>query len=146
MKNQTLKSLKNRSGVSHILSNVLMLLVIITASSMAFSYVANYVGDYQSGRGAVLLQRLLFEDVWFTNDGPNKIINITVYNYGQVSSKIVEVFIDSRLYSIEGGHVTIPVEEHRHIVIEFGWISESAHNLKLLTERGYTVERDYEAP
>ena len=144
MKNQTLKSLKNRSGVSHILSNVLMLLVIITASSMAFSYVANYVGDYQSGRGAIILQRLLFEDVWFKDDHIE--IEITIYNYGQVSSKIIEVFIDSRLYSIEGGHVTIPVEEHRHIVIEFGWISESTYNFKLLTERGYTVERDYEAP
>ncbi len=145
MKNQTLKSLKNRSGVSHILSNVLMLLVIIIASSVAFSYVANYVGDYQSGRGAVLLQRLLFEDVWFKDDQ----IIITIYNYGKSSSNVTSVFIDSRLYSIADppvGYVIIPVEEHRTINVNFGWTSGSAHNLKLLTERGYTVERDYEAP
>lgn len=145
MKNQTLKSLKNRSGVSHILSNVLMLLVIIIASSVAFSYVANYVGDYQSGRGAVILQRLLFEDVWFKDDQ----IIITIYNYGKSSSNVTSVFIDSRLYSIADppvGYVIIPVEEHRTINVNFGWTSGSAHNLKLLTERGYTVERDYEAP
>ena len=145
MKNQTLKSLKNRSGVSHILSNVLMLLVIIIASSVAFSYVASYVGDYQSGRGAVILQRLLFEDVWFKDDQ----IIITIYNYGKSSSNVTSVFIDSRLYSIADppvGYVIIPVEEHRTINVNFGWTSGSAHNLKLLTERGYTVERDYEAP
>ncbi|MEE8323808.1 MAG: hypothetical protein V3R57_09330, partial [Candidatus Bathyarchaeia archaeon] len=73
-----------------------MLLVIIIASSVAFSYVANYVGDYQSGRGAVLLQRLLFEDVWFKD---NQII-ITIYNYGKVSGNVTSVFIDYRLYTI----------------------------------------------
>jgi len=112
---------------------------------LTFSYVANYVSDYQSGRGAILLQRLLFEDVWFKNNQ----IEITIYNYGKVSSKVVAVFIDSRLYNIAypaEGYVTIPVEEHRTIVVNFGWSSGSAHNLKLLTERGYTVERDYESP
>jgi hypothetical protein len=145
MKKQTLKSLKNRSGVSHILSNVLMLLVIIIASSVAFSYVANYVGDYQSGRGAVLLQRLLFEDVWFKDDQ----IIITIYNYGKSGCNVTSVFIDSHQYSIADppvGYVIIPVEEHRTIKVNFVWTSGSAHNLKLLTERGYTVERDYEAP
>ena len=126
-----------------------MLLVIIIASSVAFSYVANYVGDYQSGRGAVLLQRLLFEDVWFTDDGSDRIIIITIYNYGKSGCNVTSVFIDSRLYSIADppvGYVIIPVEEHRTIKVNFGWTSGSAHNLKLLTERGYTVERDYEAP
>jgi len=149
MNNQRLHPLKNRRGVSHIFSNVLILLVIIIASSITFSYVANYVGDYQSGRGAVLLQRLLFEDVWFKEY--NK-IEITIYNYGKVSSKVVEVFIDNRICSIYNiddpteTYVAIPVEEHRTIVVNFEWSSGSAHNLKLLTERGYTVERDFEAP
>lgn len=122
-----------------------MLLVIIIASSVAFSYVANYVGDYQSGRGAVLLQRLLFEDVWFKDDQ----IIITIYNYGKSGCNVTSVFIDSRQYSIADppvGYVIIPVEEHRTIKVNFVWTSGSAHNLKLLTERGYTVERDYEAP
>ena len=145
MKNQTLHSLKNRSGVSHILSSILILLVIIIASSVAFSYVANYVGDYQSGRGAILLQRLLFEDVWFKGDQ----IIITIYNYGKVSCNITSIFIDSRQYSIADpaeGYILIRVEEHETIKVQFEWTSGSAHNLKLLTERGYTVERDYEAP
>ena len=145
MNNHTLHPLKNRRGVSHIFSNVLILLVIVVASSLTFSYVANYVSDYQSGRGAILLQRLLFEDVWFKNNQ----IEITIYNYGKVSSKVVAVFIDNRLRSIVDplvGYVTIPVEEHRTIVVNFDWSTGSAHNLKLLTERGYTVERDYEAP
>ncbi len=143
MNNQKLYSLKNRRGVSHIFSNILILLVIIVASSLTFSYVANYVRDYQSGRGAILLQRLLFEDVWFKD---NQII-LTIYNYGKVSSKVTSIFIDNRLYSIaDPGYVIIPVEEHRAIIVNFVWSSGSAHNLKLLTERGYTVERDYEAP
>jgi hypothetical protein len=145
MKHQKCHLLKNRRGVSHIFSNVLILLVIIIASSLAFSYVANYVGDYQTGRGAVLLQRLLFEDVWFKDDQ----IIITVYNYGKVSSTVISVFIDYHKYSITSpaaGYVTIGVEERETIAVNFVWTSGSAHNLKLLTERGYTVERDYEAP
>jgi hypothetical protein len=112
---------------------------------MTFSYVANYVGEYQSGRGAILLQRLLFEDVWFKD---NQII-ITIYNYGKISCNITAVFIDYYKYPIEDpveGYVNIGVEERETIVVTFGWTSGSAHNLKLLTERGYTVERDYEAP
>jgi hypothetical protein len=145
MKNQRLNPLTHRKGVSHIFSNVLILLVIIIASSISFSYVANYVSDYQSGRGAILLQRLLFEDVWFKD---NQII-ITIYNYGKVSSTVTAVFIDYRQYNIvspAAGYVTIGVEERETIVVNFVWASGSAHNLKLLTERGYTVERDYEAP
>jgi hypothetical protein len=145
MKNQRVNPLKNTKGVSHIFSNVLILLVIIIASSLAFTYVATYVGEYQTGRGAVLLQRLLFEDVWFKN---NQII-ITVYNYGKVSCNVTSVFINSLQYQIESpaeGHVTIAVEDRETIVVDFVWVSGSAYNLKLLTERGYTVERDYEAP
>jgi hypothetical protein len=145
MKKQRINPITHRKGVSHIFSNVLILLIIIVASSLAFSYVANYVGDYQTGRGAMLLQRLLFEDVWFKD---NQII-ITVYNYGQVSSKVISVFIDYHLYPIASpavGYVTIGVEDRETIVVDFVWTSGSAHNLKLLTERGYTVERDYEAP
>jgi hypothetical protein len=145
MKNQRLHPLKNKKGVSHIFSNVLILLVIIIASSLAFTYVATYVGEYQSGRGAVLLQRLLFEDVWFKN---NQIV-ITVYNYGRVSCKVIAVFIDYRQFPITSpaeGYVTIAVEDRETIAVDFVWVSGSAHNLKLLTERGYTVERDYEAP
>ena len=145
MKKQILHPLKNKKGVSHIFSNVLILLVIIIASSLAFTYVANYVSEYQSGRGAVLLQRLLFEDVWFKN---NQII-ITVYNYGRVSCKVTDVFINSRQYPIKSpieGYVNIAVEDRETIVVDFVWVSGSAYNLKLLTERGYTVERDFEAP
>jgi hypothetical protein len=137
--------MKNKKGVSHIFSNVLILLVIIIASSLAFTYVANYVGEYQSGRGAVLLQRLLFEDVWFKN---NQII-MTVYNYGRVSCNVTAVFINSRRFPLASpveGYVTIAVEDRETIVVNFVWVSGSAYNLKLLTERGYTVERDYEAP
>ncbi len=145
MKHQKCHLLTNRRGVSHIFSNILMLLVIIVASSLTFSYVANYVGDYQTGRGAVLLQRLLFEDVWFKDDQ----IIITIYNYGKVSSTVISVFIDYHQYNIASpaaGYVTVGVEERETIAVNFGWTSGSAHNLKLLTERGYTVERDYEAP
>ena len=146
MNNQSLHSLKNRRGVSHIFSNILILLVVIVASSLTFSYVASYVGDYQSGRGAILLQRLLFEDVWF-KDNPIKQIEIMIHNYGQVSSKVVEVFINNRLCIIDDpGYVTIQVEERGTIVVIFEWSSGSAYNLKLLTERGYTVNRDYKAP
>jgi hypothetical protein len=145
MMNQKLHLLNNKRGVSHIFSNVLILLVIIIASSLAFSYVANYVGEYQTGRGAVLLQRLLFEDVWFKDDQ----IIITIYNYGKVSSTVISVFIDYNPYSIASpaaGYVIVGVEERETIAVNFVWTSGSAHNLKLLTERGYTVERDYEAP
>ena len=145
MKNRNFKPWKDRRGISHIFSNILLLLVIIIASTLAFSYVANYVSDYQSGRGAVLLQRLLFEDVWF-KDGQ---IIITIYNYGQVSSKVISIFIsgEQRLINFpEEGYVMIPVEGRATITVNFTWISGSTLNLKLLTERGYTVEREYEAP
>ena len=145
MKKQRLHPLKNKKGVSHLFSNILILLIIVTASSLAFTYVAGYVSEYQSGRGAVLLQRLLFEDVWFKHGQ----IIITIYNYGKVSCTVISVFIDYHQYPIvfpAEGYVTIGVEERETIVVNFVFTSGAAHNLKLLTERGYTVERDFEAP
>lgn len=82
--------------------------------------------------------------MWFKDDQ----IIITIYNYGQVSCKVISVFINGGQCSIDHpaeGYVTIPVEERDTIIVNFS-SNGSSLNLKLLTERGYTVEREYEAP
>jgi len=137
---------RNRRGVSVVFSHVLMLLVIIIAWSMLFAYVANYVSDYQRGHGAALMEHLLIEDVWFDQ---TQILNIAIYNYGEISAKVVAVFIDGAKYTIADpvdGYVTIAVGECESIVVDFLWSGGSSYNIKLLTERGYTVEGDFAAP
>lgn len=140
--------MKERKGISVLVSNVLMLLVVVVIASIVFAYVNFYVNDYQRGRGAALMERLLIEDVWFKGD--HQRVNITIYNYGKISAKIIKVFIDSKdgdITSPPEGYIIIAVGAHEYIEVSFPWTESGvSHTIKLLTERGYSVEGDYATP
>lgn len=131
---------EDRKGISVLVSNVLMLLIVVVAASIVFAFVNLYVNNYQKESGAALMERLLIEDVWFKN---GKNIEIAVYNYGKIDSEIIMIFINGKSLTIQ---TNIRVAEQEILKINFDWSQDETYRITLLTGRGYSIESNYTSP
>jgi flagellin-like protein len=134
---------RNRKAVSSVLGTILMILVVVVGMSMAFGYFVNFVKDYQTGRGASVMELVSIEDVWF-KDGGN--VAVWLYNYGKVDVKITTFYVNGQLVSSDS--VDVPVGGHAQMNVQYppagaGWSSGVAYHLKLVTERGSAFEGNY---
>jgi flagellin-like protein len=134
---------RNGRAVSSVLGTILMILVVVVGMSMAFGYFVNFVKDYQTGRGASVMELVSIEDVWF-KDGGN--IAVWLYNYGKVDVKITTFYINGQLVSSDS--FAVPVGGHAQMDVQTSieWLPGVAYHLKLVTERGSVFEGNYTQP
>ncbi|HID90770.1 TPA: hypothetical protein EYP44_02290 [Candidatus Bathyarchaeota archaeon] len=132
---------RRRRGISDLISHILMLMVVVTATSVVFAFVNRYVDIYRQGIGAGLKERLAIEDVWFKDD---RTIAVTVYNYGMIDAEVIAVFVDGSV--VWEGEEEVKVGDHKTLTVGSGWTSGETYSIRMLTDRGTTVEGDYSAP
>ena len=157
---------KNKRGLSPIIADVLLLSIIVSLMTVVWGFAISYTQSYQTGQGASLLERILIEDVdCYTTTTPSNypysgnVINVTIYNYGQIAVQIHIVFLNSTPpASVNINHVSmatfisngqsIAIGAHATITIYLSsnWDEYSTQDIKLVTARGYTVEGVYAAP
>lgn len=126
--------LADGGGISVLVSNVLMLMVVVTVASMTFFSVNLFVSDYQEGPGAALMERLVIEDVWFRAGR----LDVTVYNYGKIGAKVTAVFIDG-VPSWEGRRV-VEAGGHGAMTIHYQWAPGRDYTIRMVTQRGARFE------
>jgi FlaG/FlaF family flagellin (archaellin) len=152
------KLLKNKKGVSPVVSAVIMMLVVMIGMSALFAFFVNYARDFQLGSGSSVLESMAIEDVHFID---SKTVEIWIYNMGKVDFSISSVYVNDSLISTsptllsvtykgedvtsswpdrirEGGHGQIRIESVDQI-----FTSGQSYTFKLVTKRGTSFEGEY---
>ncbi len=106
-----------RSGISEIISTIMLILIVSIAGTYLFAYSTNYIqlqnnqfldtNEITLGRAQ---ERFTVSSVWWSGSG--NFLNITVYNYGQNDIKVSDVYIDGiRVSSFSFGSDTLILTE-----------------------------------
>ena len=127
--------LRNRKGITPVLSSLLLMVIAVAAMSIAVTATYFITDNLHDTMG----ERIIVEDVWFTAGK----ISIYLRNVGKVSIKIAAVYVDHTPQSF----TPLELEEKNHgwLNVTYGWSSHSAYHLNIVTNRGTKVVDYYES-
>ena len=142
------KLFKNKSGVSPVVSAVIMILIVMLSMSGLFGFFVNYSRDFQTGSGGAVFESMTVEDLWFSDD---RTIEIWVYNFGKADLNITNVYVDNNEVGFgPTNNVYIAVGEHEKITVSTDsspsispFIHNKSYQFKIVTARGTTFEGIY---
>lgn len=105
--------------------------MVIAVAAMSIAITATYV--ITDNLHDTMGERLIVEDVWFTTGK----ISIYLRNVGKISIKIAAVYIDHTPQTF----TPFELEENGHgwLNVTYGWSSNSAYHLNIVTNRGTKV-------
>jgi len=128
--------LRNRKGITPVLSSLLLMVIAVAAMSIAIT--ATYV--ITDNLHDIMGERFIVEDVWFTTGQ----ISIYLRNVGKVSIKIVAVYVNRTSQSF----TSLELEEGKHgwLNVTYSWSSNSVYHINVVTSRGTKVVDYYESP
>ena len=141
------KHANNKTGISNIISTLLMILVVMVGMGLLFAYLTTYVAQYQVGSGSSVLESMTVEDVWFKNSNQ---VEIWVYNVGKVGFTITNIYVNGTppdVFSVnaDSGQSVIPVGAHADVLITLPqpWSDGVAYSFKIVTSRGSSLSETY---
>lgn len=128
--------LRNKRGVTPVLSNVLLTVVAVAAMSLAAS--ATYV--ITDNMHQIMGERVIAEDVCFTSDG----ISIYLRDVGKVAVEVSSVYVNftSQLFM----PLMLEVGEHGWLNVTFSWDAGGLYHINVVTSRGTKIVDYYRAP
>jgi hypothetical protein len=99
---------RSRTGISTIMANLTMLLIVMTLSSILFVWATTSFSTYAGGAGfwfssksLANQERLSVENVFFSKTGSvNNGVTLYVRNVGSVPFTIASVYVNNTLYNI----------------------------------------------
>lgn len=128
--------LRNKRGVTPVLSNVLLTVVAVAAMSLAAS--ATYI--ITDNLHQIMGERIIAEDVWFTPSG----ISIYLRNTGKVAITVSSVYVNFTSQSFTP--LTLEVGEHGWLNVSAGWEAGGLYHINIVTDRGTKIVDYYRAP
>ncbi|RLI17515.1 hypothetical protein DRO54_11425 [Candidatus Bathyarchaeota archaeon] len=132
-----MKIWRNVKAVSPVLSNIL--LIVIAVSAMSIATAATYV--ITTNLREAMGERFIIEDVWFK---PGNKIAIYIHNTGKVSITIDSVYINKKAVPISNLH--LDVGGHGWLNVTYAWLSGTAYHIKVVSKRGTGFADYYVAP
>jgi membrane-associated PAP2 superfamily phosphatase len=130
------KLLRNRRGITPVLSNLLLTVLAVAAMSIAVTATYVITENLHNNMG----ERFIVEDVWFTTNQ----VSIYIRNVGEVSIKIAAVYIDSTSKSFTS--LELDVSKHGWLNVTYSWSTDSVYEIKVVTQRGTNVVDYYTSP
>jgi len=126
------KLLRDKKGVSPVLSSLLLTVIAVAGMSIAVS--ATYV--ITNGLHDNMSERLIVEDVWF-NGGE---ISVYTRNVGRIKIDIDAIYVNQRSQAF----TPLGLEEDQHgwLNITHSWSPDTEYEIKIVTGRG-TIVADY---
>jgi len=141
--------IKSKKGISPILATLLLIVIAVAAVIVTYAWVITFTGTTTQNAGALLQP----ENVRFYSDDD---IEITIRNSGTGNAKIVEVYqgpstselekLEVREYDPDtqivnaGSSITIDIR------LDDDWESGTIYYFKVVTEEGYNLPFQAEAP
>ena len=158
------KLYRNKSGLSTVISTILMIMVVMVGMSVIFSYVVFYSDSYKAGIGSSVLESLTIEDVWFNYSSSQ--IKVDVFNSGttanlgtNVNFQVANIYVDgvaltnaqgdksSNVGTISFNEITVDAGQHVEFTGQSPQILTSGlHELKVVTERGSNFNTQFDVP
>jgi len=132
-----MKKWKNVKAVSPVLSNIL--LIVIAVSAMSIATAATYV--ITTNLREAMGERFIIEDVWFKSGNE---IAIYIHNTGKVSITIDSIYINKKTVPISDLH--LDVGGHGWLNVTYAWSSGTAYYIKVASKRGTEFADYYVAP
>ena len=132
-----MKIWKDVKAISPLLSN--LLLIVIAVSAMSIATAATYV--ITTNLREAMGERFIIEDVWFK---PGNEIAIYIRNTGKVSIIIDAVYINGKAVQIND--LNLEIGEHKWLNITYTWSSGTAYYIKIVSKRGTEFADYYVAP
>jgi len=127
--------LRNKLGVTPVLSNVLLTVVAVAAMSLAAS--ATYV--ITDNMHQIMGERVIAEDMWFTSDH----ISIYLRNTGKVAIEVSSVYVNFTSYSFTP--LALEVGEHGWLNVTYDWKADTLYHINVVTSRGTKIVDYYKA-
>lgn len=145
---------RRRRGVSPIIADLLMVVIVVTAMTGVLMWVMTQVTTSPTREAPA--ERFIIEDVWFTNitgSSPSDMGNITIYvrNVGKVDVEIDLVMVNgtSKPFSVNGATVdnllSLTVGEGNYIYVNSTWSSGSWYYIQMASKRGNEFAAMYNA-
>ena len=132
-----MKIWKDVKAISPVLSNLLLIVLAVSAMSMATAATYVITTNLREAMG----ERFIIEDVWFK---PGNEIAIYIRNTGKVSITIDSVYIDGEAVQIND--LNLEIGEHKWLNIMYTWSSGTAYYIKIVSKRGTEFADYYVAP
>lgn len=132
---------KRSSGVSPLVSDIILTFVVVMAMSALLTWVVYYT---QGPWKEAVRERIIVEDVWFNATG----LGLYIYNYGEVEVTIIRIIITPGPTgpAWEGRLTIYPGRSARVDVSGFSWTHGQAYEIRIETERGNVFEVLAKAP
>ncbi len=128
--------MRDRRGVTPVISNVLLTVVAVAAMSLAAS--ATYI--ITNNMRQIMGERVIAEDVWFTSNG----ISIYIRNIGKVAMEVSSVYVN--FTSQPFTPLTLEVGGHRWLNVTFNWDAGVLYHISVITSRGTKIVDYYNTP
>ncbi|MDG6222662.1 MAG: hypothetical protein IAX21_05455 [Candidatus Bathyarchaeota archaeon] len=127
------KVLRNKKGVSPVLSSLLLTVIAVAGMSIAVS--ATYI--ITDGLHNNMSERVIVEDVWFNSDQ----ISVYVRNIGRIKIDVDAVYVNQ----IRQDFSPLDLEEGKHgwLHVSYSWSPETEYEIKVVTGRGTQVADYY---
>ncbi|MFQ6085605.1 MAG: hypothetical protein ACE5OY_05005 [Candidatus Bathyarchaeia archaeon] len=134
-----LRRLSDRRGITPIVSEMLLLLVVVALMGAVLVWATGrfYSPEYLSA----IQERLAVEDVWFSGGS----IQLYVRNTGKVDLTIVAIYVNDQLVSGESRY-PLGVQQGMSINLGSSWSPGESQEFLIVTERGSSFEFAESAP
>jgi hypothetical protein len=129
--------LRDRRGITPVLSNVLLMVIAVAGMSIAMT--ATYV--ITNNLKEIMGERFIVEDVWFK--APNTIA-VYLRNVGKMAIEISAAYVNHTGQSFSS--LKLEPEKHSWLNITYSWSADSVYYINIVTRRGNQVANYYEAP
>jgi flagellin-like protein len=128
--------LRNRRGITPVLSSLLLMVIAVAAMSIAITATYVITDNFHDTMG----ERFIVEDVWFTTGK----ISIYLRNVGKVSIKVATVYVDHTPQSF----TPLELEEDKHgwLNVTYSCSSNAVYHINVVTSRGTKVVDYYTSP
>ena len=113
-------------------------MTVIAVAGMSIAVSATYV--ITDGLHDNMGERLIVEDVWFTEDQ----VSLYLRNVGKISINVAAVYVNR----IDQSFTSLELEQDKHgwLNVTYGWSADSAYEIKVVTRRGTNVVDYYMSP
>lgn len=131
--------LRNKRGVTPVLSN--LLLTVVAVAAMAVATTATYV--ITTNLRENMSERVIVEHLWFNNSTGT--IHIYLRNVGKIVIYVSTVYVNgtpqpfTKPFSLE-------ISDHGWLNVTYSWVSGALYYMDVVTTRGTHVANYYKAP
>ena len=147
------KNRRSKRGISTIMANLTMLVIVVSLSSLLFVWAISSFGAYQGGAGywfssrsIANQERVTVENVFFTGScgSCNNIVKIYVRNVGTIPFTLASIYVNGSLYQITPltvgvGNVTAVPPSGLSLVGGQVWAHGDIQKVTVATTRGTVI-------